>query len=253
MRYKLISCEIFYREFQYLLPRSSNSIDVEFMQKGLHDIPTEEMVSRIQAKIDEASEQAYDAILLGYGLCNNGLVGITARSIPLVLPRSHDCIALFLGSRHRYRHYFDTHPGTFFRTTGWIERDKISDELRQLSIPSQTGMDMSFQELIEKYGEDNAQYLWETLCDTEKNYSQITFIEMGVEPDDSFEEMARKEARSRDFVFEKISGDLSLLQGLLEGEWNPEDYLIVPPHARIHPTYADETIVQARSVESSSE
>ena len=87
-RLKLISCEIFFREMEFLLERSPHAIDVEFLQKGLHDIPTEEMLKRIQAQVDAASEQDYDAVLLGYGLCNNGLVGLTARNIPLVLPRA---------------------------------------------------------------------------------------------------------------------------------------------------------------------
>ena len=43
--------------------------------------------------------------------------------MPLVIPRAHDCIALFMGSRQRYREYFDAHPGTYYRTSGWIERD----------------------------------------------------------------------------------------------------------------------------------
>ena len=233
MKYKLISCEIFFREMEFLLEQSPHQIDVEFMQKGLHDIPPEEMTRRIQAQIDAASGQDYDAILLGYGLCNNGLDGIVARNVQLILPRAHDCITLFFGSRQRYREHFDSNPGTFYKTTGWIERDEISEELKPISIPNQTGMDMSYAQLVEEYGEDNAEFLWEELCNTEKNYSQITFIEMGVEPDDSFEKMAQEEATSRDWKFEKAPGNLTLLQQLISSDWNPEDFLIVPPGKKI--------------------
>jgi len=233
MKFKLISCEIFFREIEFLLEQSPHQIDVEFLQKGLHDIQPEEMTKRIQAQIDAASEQDYDAILLGYGLCNNGLEGIVARNIQLVLPRAHDCITLFFGSRQRYREHFDTNPGTFYKTTGWIERDYVSDELKPLSIPNQTGMNMTYAQLVEEYGEDNAEFLWEELCNTEKNYSKITFIEMGVEPDDSFEKTAKDEAASKHWKFEKETGDLSLLQQLLSCNWNPEDFLIVPPHHKI--------------------
>ncbi|MEA2067856.1 MAG: DUF1638 domain-containing protein [Verrucomicrobiota bacterium] len=246
MQFKLISCEIFFREMEFLAGQVPHQIDVEFLQKGLHDIPSDEMTRRIQAQVDAASEQDYDAILLGYGLCNNGLDGIHARNVQLVLPRAHDCIALFFGSRQRYREYFDANPGAYFKTTGWIERDEVADELKQLSIPHQTGMDMTYGQLVEKHGEDNAEFLWEELCNTEKNYSQITFIEMGVEPDGSFENTARGEAASKHWKFEKVPGNLTLLRRLLNGDWDDGDFLIVPPH---HKTIArhDELIVSARS------
>jgi len=242
MKLKLISCEIFFREMEFLLEQVPHQIDVEFLQKGLRDIPSDEMTRRIQSQVDAASEQGYDAILLGYGLCNNGLDGLVARNVQLVLPRAHDCITLFLGSRNRYQEYFDANPGTFFKTTGWIERDEIADELKQLSIPNQTGMDMTYEQLVEQYGEDNADYLWEELCNTEKNYSQITFIEMGVEPDDSFEQTARDEAASKHWKFKKESGDLGLLRRLLSGEWNPEDFLIVPPRHRITANHSERIV-----------
>ncbi len=243
MRFKLISCEIFFREMEFLLDQVPHQIDVEFLQKGLHDIPAEEMTRRIQTQVDEASMQGYDAILLGYGLCNNGLDGIRARNVQLVLPRAHDCITLFFGSRQRYKEYFDANPGTYFKTTGWIERDEVAEELKQLSIPNQTGMDMTYGQLVEQYGEDNAEFLWEELCNTEKNYSQITFIEMGVEPDDSFEKIAKEEAASKHWKFKKEAGNLTLLHRLLSGHWN-DDFLVVPPNHRIAADHTERIVRQ---------
>ena len=182
---------------------------------------------------------------LGYGLCNNGLVGLTARSIPLVIPRAHDCITLFLGSKERYLDYFNQHSGVYFRTTGWIERSDPGD-LRQLTIQHNSGMDLSYEEFVAKYGEDNAKFLYEQLGDRTRNYRQVTFIEMGIEPDDSFEKRSRDEATERGWKFEKVKGDLSLIQRLVDGQWENGEFLVVPPGGQVATSY-DEAVVTLES------
>ena len=105
MRLKLISCEILYREICAAVARSVHQVDVEFLPKGFHDIGGAGMCERLQAALDKVDESLYDAVMFGYALCGNGLAGLTARSIPVVIPRGHDCITLFLGSRERYLEY----------------------------------------------------------------------------------------------------------------------------------------------------
>jgi hypothetical protein len=61
------------------------------------------MSARIQESIDRVDPARHEAVLLGYGLCNNGVVGLHA-PVPLVISRAHDCITLLLGSRERYNH-----------------------------------------------------------------------------------------------------------------------------------------------------
>ncbi len=65
---------------------------------------------------------------------------------------------------------------------------------------------------------------------------------MGVEPDGSFEQRAREEAANRKWDFEKIPGDLSLLRAFVEGEWDPDRFLIVQPGQKIVMLY-DERII----------
>ena len=170
-RFRLISCDVLYREMLDVVARSPHTVDIEFLPKGLHDIGCLGMRERLQAAVDRTEPDKYDALLLGYGLCNNGISGLQARTIPLVVARAHDCMTLFFGERERYMNYFQAKPGTYFLTSGWIERGEANGELRQLSIQHQTGMDMQYEELVKKYGEDNAQYLWDTLCDTVRHYS----------------------------------------------------------------------------------
>jgi len=221
--------------------RSRNQVDVEFLPKGLHDIGCAGMRERLEAVLGQVDESRYEAVLFGYGLCNNGLVGLRARSIPIVVPRAHDCITLFLGSKERYRDYFKQNPGVYFKTTGWMERADRG-ELRQLSIQHQSGMDLTYEEMVAKYGEDNAKFLYEQLGDQKRNYGQFTFIEMGVEPDDSFERRCQAEATQRDWKFEKVQGDLSMIQRFVDGQWNEREFLVVPPGRRLVATYDDGVI-----------
>jgi hypothetical protein len=233
MRLKLISCEIFYREMCAVVARSKNQVDIAFLPKGLHDIGREGMLARVQEAVDSVDATQYEAILLGYALCNNGIAGLVARSIPIVIPRAHDCITVFLGSRARYTEYFNNNPGTYFQTTGWMERGTATGELMQLSISHQIGMDLSYEEMVAKYGEDNAKYLYEMLGDPLKNYGQYTFIEMGIEPDDRFEREARAKAAERGWKFDKVHGDMTLFHKLVDGDWPEADFLVVRPGWRV--------------------
>ncbi len=244
---KLISCDVFYREMCHAVSQSPHRVDLAFLPKGLHDMKSADMRARIQAAVDAVDCRAYEAILLGYGLCNNGLNGVRAPAIPLVLPRAHDCITLFFGNRCRYRRYFDQAPGTFFKTSGWIERGKAGEEFNQLSLDPVAGMQDSYEDLVDTYGEDNAEYLYDTLVrNREQHYTRMTFIEMGIEPDDRFERMTRERAAEKGWAFDKVKGDLTLFQRLVNAAWNDEDFLTVPPGHVIRATY-DDTVVSTRS------
>jgi hypothetical protein len=222
VRLKLISCEVLYREMCAAAARSPHQVDIEFLPKGLHDLGGPAMRARLQEAADGVDATQYEAVLLGYALCGNGIAGLESRTLPLVIPRAHDCIALLMGSRERYRSYFENHPGVFFRSTGWLERGQ---DLDQAAL------------LIARYGEDNGRYLFEQFNGYQRNYRQLAYIATGLEPDGSFEQQAREEAARRGWQFEIIRGDLRLFERLVAGDWDDDDFLVVPPGWRVKPTY----------------
>ena len=245
MRFKLIGCEVLYRELCDAVARAPHAVDVEFLSKGLHDLGGAGMRAELQQRIDAVDASAYSAVLLGYALCGNGLDGLVARSIPLVAPRAHDCIALLLGSRHRYQEYFDAHPGVYYRSTGWLERGASLEQLAQV----RTGVGRALEELVRKYGEENGRYLFDEFNRYQQAYTQLTYIETGLEPDDSFEQEARREARERGWSFERLAGSLRLFHALVAGEWNPGEFLVVEPGWRIAASHDDAIIRAERDVE----
>jgi hypothetical protein len=237
MRLKIISCEVLFREISMLAAESPNQVDIAFLPKGLHDQKSARMRAQLQEMIDSADPAHYQAVAFGYALCGNGTAGLVARALPLVIPRAHDCITFFMGSRKRYAEYFVGHPGVYFKTTGWVERGNSGD--LQLF-----GDSMEMDKLVEKYGEENAQYVYEQLHSFEHTYHQYTFIEMGVGPEASYENATREDAACRGWQFEKLKGDLSLMRKLVNGEWD-DDFLVVPPGWHVVATH-DERVIEAR-------
>lgn len=241
MRFKLISCEVLFREMCDACAHSPHQVDPEFLPKGLHDLGGVKMAAKVQEAVDR-TPAGYDAILLGYGLCGNGLDGLTARHTRIVLPRAHDCIALLMGSRERYQKYFDDNPGTFYRSTGWLERGKGLQQLTHNTV----GLEESLEALIAKYGDDNGRYLYEEMMRYRSQYRKLTFIETGLEAGGAFIPEATAEAQQKGWQFERLRGDLSWLRRLVDGEWNGGEFVIAEAGQRIAASY-DEAVVRLQA------
>ena len=229
---KFIGCDVMYREACAMAARSPHRVDLRFLPKSMHD-DTDEMRRRIQDAVDTVDpEVGYHGILLGYGRCNDGVVGVHARRIPLVIPRAHDCITLFFGSREAFKKSFEDQPGTYYMTTGWYERAvggaPLEDQSSVQHLPGASGYD----ELVRRYGRDNADYIAETLGSWSKNYSRMLYLEMGATDEQPIIEAARAEAESRGWSFERRKGDRTLMEKFFGGDWD-EDFVVIPPGGHI--------------------
>lgn len=237
----VIACEVLCREVCYAILNSKNIIHPVFKIKGLHDNP-EKMRIELQEEIDRISFSSYvdyQAIVLIYGLCSNGTMGITARNIPIIIPKAHDCITLFLGSKERYNREFSRNPGTYYFTTGWVER---GGETIDRSPASGYGLGRTYEEYVEKYGEENAKYLFELERSWLSRYNRAVYIDMRLPIPFSYEEDVKREAESRNWSYSKMDGDMRLIISAIDGSWNPNDFLIVPPGYSIQPSYDREIL-----------
>jgi hypothetical protein len=112
----IIACAVF-RDVIQRYPGARNAA-VIVMDYGLHLAPRK-MRAAIQEQIDALP--APSLVLIGFGLCGNGLAGIESRCHTLVIPRIDDCVSLYLGSRAAYLEAFQAQPATYYLTPGWLE------------------------------------------------------------------------------------------------------------------------------------
>jgi hypothetical protein len=237
-RFKFIGCEVLYREACHLAASGPGRVDVEFLLKGLHDLPRGDMLARLQAAVDAVPSGAgYEAILLGYARCNDGLVGLAARAVPLVVPRAHDCITLFFGSRGRYQEYFDSCPGTYFLTSGWVERNSDAGEYSttaygQKGVMARLGLAEPYEQMVAKHGKENADFIVETLGGWAKAYSRVLYLKMNTCDETPLAKAAQRWAAEKGLDFLLRDGDWTILRKLFAGEWD-SDFLLVPPGHKI--------------------
>ena len=233
MHYKVIACHVLWRELCYYASLSGNVFDFHFLRQGLHCTP-DILRKELQAAIDSVSED-YAAILIGYGLCSNGIQGITARKMPLVVMKGHDCITFLLGSKERYKEYFDAHPGTYWYSPGWIDTS---------SQPGKARYEQTYQSYVEKYGEDNAQYLMETEEKWMKEYSNAAYTDLCFGDNDHYRQYTKECAEWLGWKYDEVKGNPQLVKNFLEGKWDSDDFLTVKPGQKIVPSY-DENVIKA--------
>jgi hypothetical protein len=245
MRLLALTCEALARPVYLCAARSRHVVDVRLIRLGLHDEPPN-LRAVLQAAVDEAGAP-YDAVVMAYGLCGGATAGLRAGSLPLVLPRAHDCITLFLGSRDRYAAEFTGHPGTYWYVQDSIERDYEGGAFGGVGAVSEAAAQATYEEYVEKYGEDNAAYLMEAMGAWRSHYDRAAFVEMGVADPRAVtpvETHARDDADRRGWAFERLAGEVVLVRRLLEGDWDDADFLVLRPGERLAMSY-DEAVIRA--------
>lgn len=237
MRIALIGCLVMNREICRLIAESPNPVRAFWLRQGLHDTP-DLLRSEVQKRIDQIEEEntllreefRFEAIVLAYGLCSNGTLGLISRSLPLIIPRCDDCISLLLGSADRYRACFQEMPGTYWYSRGWVE---------QAFTPSKERYAALREEYVQDFGEDNADYLMECSNGWMERYSRCAYIASPDGEDAAEEACARQAAVDFGWEFRRFAGDNALLSRLLNGPWEDREFLVCPPGCRIAADYSE--------------
>jgi hypothetical protein len=156
-----IACRVFENLLSRYIPPDLKD-RLTLLDYGLHARP-KQLTATLQTAIDAISTPSL--IILGYGMCGNGLKGIQAGIHTLLMPKTEDCIAIFLGSDEAYRAEFNAHPGTYYLTGGWLEAG--SDPLKE------------YEKAINKYGQETADWIMDQQY---RNYRRIVLV--GYSPED---------------------------------------------------------------------
>ena len=207
------------RVFKDLFERFAQNAKIEqftYLDYGLHNYPR---------KLNGAVQDALDAlpdsslVILGYGLCGNGLNGIRSGRHTLLIPRADDCIAVFLGSYQRYRQEFAAESATYYLTKGWLESG--SNPLQE------------YQDYVEHYGAAKADWLMDQLY---HNYKRLVLVADSQDDLDAYRLRATEVARYCErwgMRYEEILGSPEFFRRLVEAaadvEHASEDFVVVQP------------------------
>lgn len=231
----LVACQVLQGEIELLSSGATHVACVQYFEIGLHDHP-DKLRETLQKHIDSLDERAdIDVIVLGYGLCGLGTAGLRARRHPLVIPRAHDCITLFFGSKEKYAESQASCPGCYYYTPGWNRARRVPGPDRLAALRAS---------LEGRFDAEDIEFL----VDTEKNQWAARGVAIYLElqtPDANAEaDYARGCAEHLGWSFRHVHGDPTLLRDLIWCHWDNERFLNVGPSQKITHT-VDASIIKA--------
>jgi len=224
----VIACAVLAIDMKHSAEKLGLDIEYKFLEAGLHNNP-KRLKEKLQAAIDEISATGLcDRIIIGYGICGKGTIGVQSRKVPLTIPRVHDCIALFLGGDQAYKNEFKKYPGTYYLSAGWCEeKTEPMSQRKQWAYFGEKKL--NFNDLVEKHGKNAARQTFDFLNSWQKNYQRAAFIETGAKTSPRYEKFTREMAREYNWKYDKIKGSQALIEKMITASHSTSDILFVPP------------------------
>ncbi|TVR48646.1 MAG: DUF1638 domain-containing protein [Puniceicoccaceae bacterium] len=219
-RIALLACDVFRSEVELHGAGVDGVATTRFFEMGLHDQP-DRLRAELQAAIDAFDDRDdIEAVALLYGLCGLGTVGLRSGRHPLVIPRAHDCITVFLGSKERYAEHQRACAGCYYYTPGWN---------RNRRVPGPEKLEGMRAELAERFDPEDVDYLLEAERENWELHHTASYVDLGTADGAEAEAYAQDCAAWLGWRFERLQGDPDLLRDLLRGRWDEARFQIVPP------------------------
>jgi len=224
----IIACAVLAVDLKHSAKKLGLDIGYKFLEAGLHNNPNL-LKKKLQTAIDKVSASGlYNRIIIGYGICGKGTIGIQSRNIPLCIPKVHDCISLFLGGDAEYKEQFKKYPGTYYLSAGWCEeKTEPVSQRKQYANFGETRL--NFTDLVDEYGKDTAKQTFDFLNSWQKNYQRAAFIETGAKKSPKYEKYALEMANEYHWKYDKIKGKQDLIEKMIIADISTPDILVVPP------------------------
>ncbi len=223
-----IACAVLANDMKQCAKKLGLDLEYKFLEAGLHNNP-KLLKEKLQTIVDESSASGlYDRIIIGYGVCGKGTIGIQSGSVPLAIPKVHDCVALFLGGDRAYKNEFKKFPGTYYLSAGWCEEktEPMSQRKQQAYFGDKK---LEFDDLVEEYGKKVAQQTFDFLNSWQKNYQRAAFIETNAKQSLKYEKFALEMAKEYNWQYDKIKGNQNLIKKMITADRSTSEILFVPP------------------------
>lgn len=216
----LIACEVFQSEIDLMAGAAGHIVVRRLFEIGLHDKPDEMRVTLQEAVSEIDLRDDIDAIVLAYGLCGCGTAGLRAARHPLVIPRAHDCVTVFLGSKEHYANRQSACPGCYHYTPGWNRARRVPGPERLAALR---------EDFSKQFDPEDVDFLMESERAMWASYDTSTFIDLGTPEAEQEAAYTKRCADWLGWKFEHLQGDPALLHDLLFGPWDDERFQIVRP------------------------
>lgn len=209
---RIIACGSLKPELEQLQSLAPHAV-LTFLPQNLHRSPAT-MKEKLQEVLDDKNNHQYREMVLGYGLCSNGIVGLKAPPQGLYIPGAHDCITFYLGSREKYQSTFQERPGTYYLTRAWIEANKDPLGLMQFEYTERVGPEFAEIAIREEI----------------KNYTHICFINTGVGNVDKYRERAMENARYFNKEYLEMTHHNDFLMKIITGPYEAPEFIFTKPN-----------------------
>ena len=237
MKNLAIVCDVMKNESEEFKKHNYANLDCVYMEQHLHDTP-DIMRVKLQEEIDKVGDE-YKNIILIYGQCSNGVVGLKSDKHEIIIPKVDDCISLFLGSKERYMEVFKKDPATYYLCKGWIEYG--SDPYRAYLVwtDQEDKIPKEWFRAKERYGKKYDKPMARLLI-TEllKNYKKVILInnnDIDKIHRDYAEDMVAfmSDILEKDIELKEIKGSSRLFQMLIDGSWDNDEVIRIKPGQKI--------------------